>query len=69
MTRRIIEIELRQAMVEDTNLLWDVFHIAMKDYITQTRGEWNEQREESQFRHQLDLSAAQVILSKNLEVG
>jgi len=69
MMRRIIEIELRQATVEDTNFLWDVFHIAMKDYITQTRGEWNEQREESQFRDQLDLSAAQVILSKNLEVG
>ena len=67
--RRIIEIELRQATVEDTKFLWDVFHIAMKDYITQTRGEWNEQREESQFRDQLDLSAAQVIRSKNLEVG
>ena len=50
----MLEIELRQATGEDTKFLWDVFHIAMKDYITQTRGEWNEQREESQFRHQLD---------------
>jgi ribosomal protein S18 acetylase RimI-like enzyme len=41
----------------------------MKDYITQARGEWNEQREESQFRHQLDLSAAQVLRSNDLEVG
>jgi len=65
----MLEVELRQATVTDTKFLWDVFRISMKDYITQTRGEWNEQREESQFLHQLDLSAAQVILSKNLEVG
>ena len=67
--RRMLEFELRRATVADTKFLWDVFRVSMKDYITQTRGEWNEQREESQFRHQLDLSAAQVILSKNLEVG
>ena len=63
------EIELRQATVADTKFLWDVFRISMKDYITQTRGEWNEQREESQFRNQLDLSAAQVIRSNDLAVG
>lgn len=66
---RMCEIELRQAMVADTKFLWDVFRVSMKDYITQTRGEWNEQREESQFRHQLDLSATQVIRSNDLEVG
>jgi ribosomal protein S18 acetylase RimI-like enzyme len=69
MLRRKLEIELRPATVADTKFLWDVFRISMKDYITQTRGEWNEEREKSQFLHQLDLSAAQVILSKNLEVG
>ncbi len=69
MLRRMLEIELRQAKVADTKFLWDVFRVSMKDYITQTRGEWNEQREESQFRHQLDLSAAQVIRSNDLEVG
>ena len=69
MLGRMREIELRQATVADTKFLWDVFRVSMKDYITQTRGEWNEQKEESQFRHQLDLPAAQVILSKNLEVG
>src|SRR5262245_56342224 len=67
--RRMLEFELRRATVVDTKFFWDVFRVSMKDYITQTRGEWNEQREESQFRHQLDLSAAQVILSKNFEVG
>ena len=69
MLRRKLEIELRPATVADTKFLWDIFCISMKDYIIQTRGEWNEQREKSQFLHQLDLSAAQVILSKNLEVG
>jgi ribosomal protein S18 acetylase RimI-like enzyme len=65
----MLEVELRQATVTDTKFLWDVFRVSMKDYITQTRGEWNEQREKSQFLHQLDLSAARVILSKDLEVG
>jgi len=69
MLRRKLEIELRPATLADTKFLWDVFCISMKDYIIQTRGEWNEEREKSQFLHQLDLSAAQVILSKNLEVG
>ena len=69
MLGRMREIELCQATVADTKFLWDVFRVSMKDYITQTRGEWNEQREESQFRHQLDLPAAKVILSKNLAVG
>ena len=65
----MLEIELCQAKVADTKLLSDVFRVSMKDYITQIRGEWNEQREESQFRHQLELSAARVIRSKILEVG
>lgn len=65
----MLAIKLRRATVTDTKFLWEVFRVSMKDYITQTRGEWKEQREESQFRHQLDLSAAQVIQSENLDVG
>jgi ribosomal protein S18 acetylase RimI-like enzyme len=64
-----MQIEMRQVTSDDATFLWDVFRVSMNDYITQTRGEWNEQREESQFRHQLDLSAAQVIRSNDLEVG
>ena len=64
-----MNVELHQATANHVKFFWDVFRASMKDYITQTRGEWNEQREEAQFRHQLDLSAAQVIRSKNLEVG
>jgi ribosomal protein S18 acetylase RimI-like enzyme len=66
---RVREIELRQTTADDVDFLWDTFRISMKDYITQARGEWNEQREESQFRNQLDLSAAQVIRSNDLAVG
>src|SRR5262245_17796181 len=62
-------IETRQATVNDTDLLWSVFRASMEDYITQTRGEWNEEREESQFRNQLDLAASRVISSNHLEVG
>ena len=69
MLGRVREIELRQTTADDVDFLWDTFRISMKDYITQARGEWNEQREESQFRNQLDLSAAQVIRSNDLEVG
>jgi hypothetical protein len=46
---RVREIELRQTTADDVDFLWDAFRVSMKDYITQTRGEWNEQREESQF--------------------
>jgi hypothetical protein len=66
---RVREIELRQTTADDVDFLWDTFRISMKDYITQARGEWNEQREKSQFRHQLELSATQVIRSNDLEVG
>jgi ribosomal protein S18 acetylase RimI-like enzyme len=66
---RVREIELSQTTADDVDFLWDTFRISMKDYITQARGEWNEQREKSQFRHQLELSAAQVIRSNDLEVG
>jgi len=69
MSGRAREIELRQATSDDVTFLWDVFRVSMKDYITQTRGEWDEQREDAQFRNQLDLSAAQVIRSNDLEVG
>jgi ribosomal protein S18 acetylase RimI-like enzyme len=65
----MLEIKLRQATPADTKFLWDAFRASMKDYITQARGEWNEQREEYQLRHQLDLPAAQVICGNNLEVG
>jgi ribosomal protein S18 acetylase RimI-like enzyme len=64
-----MEIELRHATADDIAFLWDVFRLSMRDYITQARGEWNEQREESQFRHQLDLTTTQVIRTNNLAVG
>jgi hypothetical protein len=64
-----MKIETRQARVNDIDLLWSLFRASMKQYITQARGEWNEEREESQFRSQLDLAVSRVICSNNLEVG
>jgi hypothetical protein len=53
-----MEIELCQVIADDIAFRWDVFRLSMHDYITQTRGVWNEEREESQFRRQLDLPTA-----------
>jgi ribosomal protein S18 acetylase RimI-like enzyme len=64
-----MEIEMRQATADDVNLLWRIFCASMKEYIRQARGEWNEEREEAQFRCQLDLAASRIIRANNLEVG
>jgi len=64
-----MQIEMRQATADDINFLWHVFRVSMEDYITQTRGEWNEQREEAQFRNQLDWLTTQVVHANNLAVG
>jgi ribosomal protein S18 acetylase RimI-like enzyme len=64
-----MQIEMRQAAVADIKFLWDVFRVSMKDYITRTRGEWDEQREEAQFRNQLDLLTTQVVHANDLAVG
>ena len=63
------EIELRQATADDVDFLWETFRVSMKDYITQARGEWDEQREETQFRNQLDLTASRVIHANDVKVG
>jgi ribosomal protein S18 acetylase RimI-like enzyme len=64
-----MEIEMRQATAADVDFLWRIFRASMKGYISQARGEWNEEREEAQFRYQLDLAASRIIRAKNLEVG
>jgi ribosomal protein S18 acetylase RimI-like enzyme len=64
-----MQIEMRQAAVADIKFLWDVFRVSMKDYITRTRGEWDEQREEAQFGNQLDLLTTQVVHANDLAVG
>jgi ribosomal protein S18 acetylase RimI-like enzyme len=64
-----MEIEMRQTTADDVDLFWRIFRASMKGYISQARGEWNEEREEAQFRYQLDLAASRIIRAKNLEVG
>ena len=62
-------IEMRQATADDVGSLWETFRDSMRSYITQTRGEWNEEREKFQFRDQLDLAVLQVIHANHGEVG
>jgi ribosomal protein S18 acetylase RimI-like enzyme len=64
-----MQIEMRQATADDIKFVSDVFRVSMKDYITRTRGEWDEQREEAQFRNQLDLLTTQVVHANDLAVG
>jgi ribosomal protein S18 acetylase RimI-like enzyme len=63
------KFEIRQATAGDVDLLWSMFRRSMKDYITEARGEWNDEREEFQFSSQLDLSASQIIRVDAQEVG
>ena len=63
------KVELRNAIDTERDYLYTVFRAAMKEYITQTRGEWSEQREEGQFQRQLDISATQFIRADDSDVG
>jgi GNAT superfamily N-acetyltransferase len=63
------KLEMRQATAGDVDLVWRMFRQSMKEYITEARGEWNEEREESQFTSQLDLPASQLIQVDAQEVG
>jgi ribosomal protein S18 acetylase RimI-like enzyme len=69
MLARMCEIELRQATAAHVDFLWETFRVSMKKYITQARGEWDEQREQTQFRNQLDLTTSRVIHANDVKVG
>ena len=60
---------LRNAIASDRKFLYEVFRAAMKEYITQARGEWNEQREVAQFHRQLNISASKIIRVDGSDVG
>ncbi len=55
--------------IRDTEFMWTVFRITMKQYITLARGEWDELREETQFKDQLDESASRLIFTDNTVAG
>lgn len=63
------KVELRNAINTERDYLYKVFRASMKEYITQARGEWSEQREETQFQQQLDISATRVIRVDDSDVG
>jgi ribosomal protein S18 acetylase RimI-like enzyme len=68
-THRASKAALRNAVGTERDYLYKVFRAAMKEYITQTRREWSEQREEAQFQQQLDISATHVIRVDNSDIG
>jgi N-acetylglutamate synthase-like GNAT family acetyltransferase len=63
------KVELRQATAADPDYLYKIFRAAMKDYITQTRRDWDENLEETQFRQQLNLAASKIIRVNKSDVG
>src|SRR5919108_5543303 len=63
------KVEMRRATADDVDLLWTIFRASLKDYIIEARGEWNEEREESQFWRQLDLSASRIIAVDHQHIG
>jgi ribosomal protein S18 acetylase RimI-like enzyme len=58
-----------QATDDDLAFLEDVFLRAMRVHITATRGFWDEAKERSQFREQLQLRRARIIECNGLRVG
>lgn len=63
------KVAFRNAVSSARDYLYKVFRAAMKEYVTQARGEWNEQREETQFQQQLDISATRIIRVDDSDVG
>jgi hypothetical protein len=68
-THRASKVELRRASNTERNYLYKIFRAAMTEYITQTRGEWSEEREETQFQQQLDISYSQIIRVDGSDIG
>ena len=62
-------IDTRSANSEDVDWLADVFICSMRDVITATRGSWDFEREDAQFRAQLRITDTRVIQVEGKDVG
>jgi ribosomal protein S18 acetylase RimI-like enzyme len=62
-------LSTRQATDEDIVFLEDVFLQTMRLHITAARGFWDEVKERSQFREQLQLQRARIIEHKGVSAG
>ena len=57
-----MKIDTRPATSQDVDWLANLFIQSMRDAITATRGFWDRAREDAQFRAQLQITDARVIL-------
>jgi ribosomal protein S18 acetylase RimI-like enzyme len=62
-------LSTRQAVVEDSVFLEDVFLQTMRMHITAARGFWDEAKERSQFREQLQFQHTRIIERNGARVG
>lgn len=62
-------IDTRPAQNEDVDWLSDLFLLAMRESITASRGEWRPDREDAQFRAQLQIADTHVIRHEGREIG
>ena len=62
-------IDTRPASNEDVDWLADVFIRSMREAITAARGSWDFEREDAQFRAQLQIADTRVIRVGGDEVG
>lgn len=63
------KIDTRLAVREDVDWLADVFLRSMREAITITRGSWDFEHENAQFREQLQIVDARVIRAEATDVG
>jgi len=62
-------ITLRAPTTDDLPLLFSIFTAAMRDYVTQTFGEWDEADQRRRFYAGFPLDRAQVILADDEVAG
>jgi hypothetical protein len=64
-----MKVDTRPANGEDVDWLADVFTRSMREAITAARGSWDFEREDAQFRAQLQIADTRVIRMEGTDVG
>jgi N-acetylglutamate synthase-like GNAT family acetyltransferase len=64
-----MKVDTRPASGEDVDWLADVFTRSMREAITAARGSWDFEREDAQFRAQLQIANTRVIRVEGTDVG
>jgi ribosomal-protein-alanine N-acetyltransferase len=64
-----MKVDTRPANGEDVDWLADVFTRSMREAITAARGSWDFEREDAQFRAQLQIADTRVIRVEGTDVG